>query len=446
MTDEYRAFLESRKPQDSDHQDIPHWKPSDKKEESESSLAHYGIPGMKWGVIKEEDDKKLNKPHGKVYETVRNAAASLGVNKAEEEKKSEEKLKEYSERGSKRADYDHLDFTYRMGREDISDQQKTRIATNYVYELSEKLSADSIGKYREGDPYATMNVYEGAKAFDLLMQQYAENSGASLDENRVMQDIKEGIDLDKNVDSILKDLGIPQSDSGDYKSLRTDFKYLLYETGYTDVNEDPTRLDNPVDQSEEDKEGLVDKVKKKLGFKHSELVTTELPYLEHCSIRIEDEDYLAHHGIDGMHWGVRRWQYKNGALTPAGILRYRKNGNGDGKEKKESSEEKESKPKKEQYNSKTLTYKAKAQHLTDEELDRRNRRMQREVQYNQLRSQLQPKSKAERRKELRRTIFVATATTAAAAIMTQVYKKAAVFMINKASGGRIDLSSKGKKG
>ena len=38
--------------------------------------------------------------------------------------------------------------------------------------------------------------------------------------------------------------------------------------------------------------------------------------------------YLIHAGVLGMKWGIRRYQNKDGTLTPEGKLRYGKNGEG----------------------------------------------------------------------------------------------------------------------
>lgn len=36
----------------------------------------------------------------------------------------------------------------------------------------------------------------------------------------------------------------------------------------------------------------------------------------------ENIDYISHHGILGQKWGIRRYQYEDGSLTPEGRIRY----------------------------------------------------------------------------------------------------------------------------
>ena len=39
-----------------------------------------------------------------------------------------------------------------------------------------------------------------------------------------------------------------------------------------------------------------------------------------------DEDYLAHHGVKGQHWGIRRYQNEDGSLTAEGREKYGQQG------------------------------------------------------------------------------------------------------------------------
>lgn len=68
------------------------------------------------------------------------------------------------------------------------------------------------------------------------------------------------------------------------------------------------------------------------------------------------QDYLAHHGILGMRWGVRRYQNEDGSLTPAGKQRVNK----------------------------ATQYEEDASSLSQEELNQRLNRLRQEKEYNRL--------------------------------------------------------------
>lgn len=50
----------------------------------------------------------------------------------------------------------------------------------------------------------------------------------------------------------------------------------------------------------------------------------KLQYISSTAPHYMTDDYLAHHGILGMKWGVRRFQNKDGSYTKAGLKRYEK--------------------------------------------------------------------------------------------------------------------------
>ena len=81
------------------------------------------------------------------------------------------------------------------------------------------------------------------------------------------------------------------------------------------------------------------------------------------------ENILAHYGIRGMKWGVRRYQNKDGSLTAAGKKRYSGDGGNAGTTKSATS---------------SSSGRKKVSEMTDDELNRAVRRLQLEQQYRQL--------------------------------------------------------------
>lgn len=111
------------------------------------------------------------------------------------------------------------------------------------------------------------------------------------------------------------------------------------------------------------------------------------------------ETELYHNGIKDQRWGVRRFQNKDGSLTPLGKLRYGSKGERLDKYKKK----KGSSNKKKIEKKKTSTTEAKPKsvsEMSDDELSKKIARMRLEDTYNELSAKLIPPDKYKRIKSI----------------------------------------------
>ena len=111
-------------------------------------------------------------------------------------------------------------------------------------------------------------------------------------------------------------------------------------------------------------------------------------------------EYLAHYGVKGMRWGVRRYQNENGSLIrPLGR-----------RQKAESA-----------------TWKSKdVRHLSDDELKRRNNRLQLENQYRSNVENSHPVKKEI--KQIAKKVLLYSAVGAVSGVMATKYKAGANFV------------------
>lgn len=397
---------------------------------AEEFIAHYGIKGMKWGIINEERDEKINESHGKIYDTVNKVGAALGVDKAKDNVAAKEE-KAAADRGIKSAEryFDHFmrvidnpEWQDTVNNPDF--RLKDSKAEEYLWNIRGNMGIDDRSGYDSGDLSSIENMYNAAKSFDLFMNEYAKRNKTSLEDDPLIKQLaadSEKLDdlfntkyeenglaaytdpeylreiqraeynLDQVAGHIADTFGLGHDDETAYR-IREDIKVLLFNTGYTNIaghdNTDWTqyeRRDKRREQRKKDK-------RNDSSIQHSDMSDCiELPY-------------LAHHGIKGQKWGIRRFQNYDGTLIKSA-----------GRKEKKHYE----------YDSGTKEYKkSEARHLTDEELKKRVNRL---TQENNYRDQLKKAQEAgmSKRKKLVNKIFVESAQNAASTVMQTVYTKSA---------------------
>lgn len=101
---------------------------------------------------------------------------------------------------------------------------------------------------------------------------------------------------------------------------------------------------------------------------------------QQVNIMPDNNDFLCHFGIPGMKWGVRRFQNDDGTLTEEGKQRYGRDSEPESKSWKKSD----------------------ASNLSDDELRRRNNRLQSERQYRDLTTTQAERDRAQMRNEIKK--------------------------------------------
>lgn len=119
-----------------------------------------------------------------------------------------------------------------------------------------------------------------------------------------------------------------------------------------------------------------------------------------------ENKYIIHAGVKGMKWGVRRYQKKDGSLTPAGRKRYRN-----------------AKPEHDDY--KKVHDKKSVKYMSDSELRERNNRLQMEQQYKSL------TKKSSKGKKIVQTYIATAGLISGTVAATATYKKLANKALDK---------------
>lgn len=235
---------------------------------NEVGLRHHGVKGQKWGVRRYQNKDGSLTPAGQKHrakQSVFGTASTFKIKTRHGEVITADPVKPWS--GGKKI-------------------------LNALVGVSEK---DELG--RRGDANYTLNNPKGEKIGELSLISKNANT-AYIDWITVDSNIRGkgyGTDILNTVLRKAKDSGYSKVELNALKEPRSLYERLGFT--YTDTS----------------KMGIVNRIRSfEFGCKHMEYDLNQLQHGE-----------LYHAGIKGMKWGIRRYQNKDGTLTPAGKQRYR---------------------------------------------------------------------------------------------------------------------------
>lgn len=295
-------------------------------------LKHHGVKGMHWyqrryqnpdGTLTEAGKRRYARHQAKLDTKINNAVTTGDKKKLSklQDKMSPEQYEENYKRtvanGIQNAIMDRSKHELRKYKEDLDPR---------TYKQTKK-RIDFKAAVDEGDNKTIRKLSSQVKPEDIAEATQFINARLSLKESELKR-IRQDTELMAQVDAITNKINTGAKFLGSVANAAKNTNAILKE--YDEFTKRGSKSESDKLSSE-----VISKLKEDLPNMSNDELRETLKVLnsggggskkkddkaKHSDF--DPEEFLEHHGVLGMKWGVRRYQRKNGSLTPEGLARYR---------------------------------------------------------------------------------------------------------------------------